>query len=175
LEDLRWWIELGPGASVLIVKVRPDGSTATTYRGTVIDAGAPEGWLVAEAVWTRDPIELDGLLFNPGDRIHEYFSRSEYFNVFAVFSPDGTLRGWYANVTYPSWMGFEDSMPAIYWHDLYVDVIALPSGDAFVRDEDELEAAQSGFTDRHLVETILAARDELLRRFQSREFPFHDR
>jgi protein associated with RNAse G/E len=159
---------------VRIVKVRPDGSLATTYPGTIIDVAAPQGWVAAEAVWTRDPIELDGLLFSPGDHIHEYFSDRDPFNVFAVFSSEGQLRGWYANVTYPSWMGTEDDTPAIYWHDLYVDVIALPSGQVFVRDEDELEAAQPGFDDRRLVETILAARDELLRRFQSREFPFHD-
>jgi hypothetical protein len=171
--EKRSWLDLLSGTAVRIVKVRPDGSTATTYPGRIIDIAAPEGWVAAEAVWTRDAIELDGLLFNPGDRIHEYFSKCEYFNVFAVFSPDGAFRGWYANVTYPSWMGFEDGKLAIYWHDLYVDVVGLPSGEVFVRDEDELEAARPDFDDPHLFETILNARDELVRRFRSREFPFH--
>ena len=122
----------------------------------------------------RNSIELDGLLFSPGARIHEYFSNLEHFNVFAVFSPEGRLRGWYANVTHPSWMGMEQGKTAIYWHDLYVDVIGLPSGEIFVRDEDELEEARTGFEDPDLVETILTARDELIRSLRSRAFPFHE-
>lgn len=158
-----------------VVKVRPDGSVPVTYPATVIENAAPAGWVAVEAVWSRDPIEMDGLLFSPGDRIHEYFSDREPFNVFAVFSAGGTLRGWYANVTYPSWMGVEAGSPAIYWHDLFVDVIGLPSGEVFVRDEDELEAAKVDFEDPGLVATILDARDELLRLFNAREFPFHER
>jgi len=168
------WTAFPMGKRMQVVKLRPDGTVATTYPGTVIDAQAPGGWLAVEAVWTRDPIEIDGLLFNPGDHVHEYFSDREHFNVFAVFSPAGALRGWYANVTYPSWMGSEEGAPTIYWQDLYVDVIGLRSGEAFVRDEDELEAARADFKDHSLVDTIQAARDELLRRYHAREFPFHE-
>ena len=169
------WTAYPAGTAVHVVKVRPDGSVSTTYPGTVIDAATQDSWLAVEAVWTRDPIEMNGLMFNRGDRIHEYFSDRHYFNVFTVFSPESVLRGWYANVTYPSWMGVETDMPAIYWHDLFIDVIGLPSGEAFVWDEDEFEAARADFDDPGLVATILAARDDLLGRFHSREFPYHER
>ena len=42
-----------------------------------------------------------GSRFLPGDRLREWFSPRFPFNAFAVCSPTGQLRGWYANVTYP--------------------------------------------------------------------------
>ncbi len=166
------WTSLPIGTDVQIIKLRPNGSEATKYPARVLDLPVPRTWVAVEAVWTRDPVALDGLIFSPGDLIHEYFSSQDPFNVFAVFSRQGVLRGWYANVTHPSWMGRDNELPAIYWHDLYVDVVGLPTGEVFVRDEDELETAVHEVS---LVEIILASRDELLRRFAGRAFPFHER
>jgi hypothetical protein len=171
----RGWSELPRGSAIEVVKLRPDGSEATRYPGSVIEALSAGLWLAVEARWTMGEIALDGLRFVPGDRLHEYFSSEHPFNVFAIFSPEGALRGWYANVTYPSWIEWGRSLPVLFWHDLYVDVIALPSGITSVRDEDELAEAAPSFTDPDLEGMILEARDELLRRVARREFPFHDR
>lgn len=168
------WTMLQAGTDVQVIKLRADGSESTKYPATVVDLAVPAPWVAVEAVWTRDAVERDGLTFTPTDHIHEYFSNRDPFNVFAVFSAERQLRGWYANVTYPSWMGHDGSLPAIYWCDLYVDVIGLPSGDVFVGDEDELEAAQSTFSDSSLLDMVQASRDELLRRFAVRAFPFHE-
>ncbi len=167
------WPELLPGTRVSIIKLRPDGAQATRYPATIIDLDAPSPWIAAEAVWTRPPVAVDGLVFSSNDRIHEYFSNTHPFNVFAVFSPKGRLKGWYANVTHPSWIGDDAGMPAIYWHDLYVDVIGLPGGERFVRDEDELAAAKSTISD-DLFQRIHEGRDEVVRRLVLREFPFHE-
>ncbi len=167
------WAELPSGTTVSIVKLRPDGSQATTYPATVIDVGAPSPWIAVEAFWTRPTTAVDGLVFSTYDRIHEYFSNRHPFNVFAVFSGNGTMKGWYANVTHPAWMGFHSGTPAIFWHDLFVDVVGLPDGERFVRDEDELAAARTTVSEA-LYQRIHAARDEILCRLELREFPFHE-
>jgi hypothetical protein len=168
------WPKLPIGTKLRIVKLGPDGEEVTSYPGLTIEAGQPEPWIAARANWVRKVVELDGLQFIPGDILHEFFSPAHPFNMFSVWSPEGALRGWYANVTYPSRLDTATSPPTLYWHDLYVDVIGLPDGAVVVRDEDEL--AESGLVSRdpELHALILETRDELLRRFARREFPFHE-
>ena len=89
-----------------------------------------------------------------------------------VYAPDGTRRGWYANVTFPSAMDPTTSRPTLFWHDLYLDVIALPDGTILIRDEDELDDAGLAQSDPDLHRAIIAAKDELVRRFGAGEMPF---
>lgn len=168
------WPPLPVGTELRIVKVSPEGEEVTTYPGWVTDAGAPGPWIAVRADWVRRVVELDGLRFVPGDRLHEFFSPIDWFNLFSVWAPDGTLRGWYANVTHPTRIDAKTSPPTLYWPDLYVDVIGLPDGRIAVRDEDELAASELLERDPGLHARILATRDELLRRFAAREFPFHE-
>ena len=156
-----------------MVKLAPDGSEVTRYHGVVIDAAAPAPWVAVEARWVRRVVDLNGLLFVPGDTLHEFFSPVDPFNVFAVFAPDGILRGWYGNVTHPTTLDPATAPPTLIWHDLYLDVVALPNGSTFVRDEDELAEAALASRDPALHAAVLSARDELLRRFAARAFPFH--
>jgi hypothetical protein len=169
------WPALPVGTELTIVKLAPDGERVTTYPAWVIEAGAPEPWIAARADWVRKVVELDGLRFIPGDRLHEFFSPAHPFNLFSVWSPEGALRGWYANVTYPTRLDVSTSPATLYWHDLYVDVIGLPDGVVVVRDEDELDEARVAESDPALYALITAARDELLRRLAARHFPFHER
>jgi hypothetical protein len=114
------------------------------------------------------------LQFIAGDVLHEFFSPVDFMNSFTVFAPGGRLRGWYANVTHPSWIVVETEPMTLFWHDLYIDVVALPDGAVIVRDEDELAASDLSTTDPSLYKTILTARDEIVRRCNAREFPFHE-
>jgi Protein of unknown function (DUF402) len=168
------WPALPPGTPLRIVKLAPDGSEVTSYPGTVIEAGAPPPWVAVRATWVSRPHDLNGLLFLPGDTLHEFFSPADHFNLFSVWAPDGALRGWYANVTHPSRLDSTTDPPRLYWHDLYLDVVALPDGTVVVRDEDELDDAGLCSSDPSLHATIVAARDELLQRATRREFPFHE-
>lgn len=165
------WITLNPDSAIEIVKINPGGHEVTRYPGRVVTNLMPGQWLVAEAEWSRPELEISGLQFVPGDRLLEYFSPVHGFDAFAVFSPQRALRGWYANVTWPSWMAVRD-IPTVYWHDLYVDLIGLPDGSFVVLDEDELANATLADDVRRMIGT---SRDELIRRFQSRELPFTDR
>lgn len=169
----RWPI-LPPGTAVVVVKLAPDGGEVTRYPAVVREGGSPRPWLAVEARWTGARVELDGLVFAPGDTLWEYFSPIDPFNVFALFAPDGRLKGWYANATHPTTLVVDAEPPRVVWHDLYLDVVGLADGSAAVRDEDEL--AEAGVADRDpvLFAAILAARDELLDRLERRRFPFHD-
>ena len=166
------WPDLLPGTRLQIVKLAPDGTVAARDPGEVIEAGAPPPWVAVRATWVSRPHNLDGLLFIAGDRLHEFFSPAHPFNVFSVFAPDGALRGWYANVTYPALLDPTTDPPTLTWHDLYLDVVALPDGTTVVRDEDELAEADLASSDPDLHAAILAARDDLLARWRNRAFPF---
>lgn len=168
------WPLLPPGAAVVVVKLAPDGTEVTRYPATVRAERVPEPWLAVEARWVNRRMELDGLVFEPGDALREYFSPRDRFNVFAVFAPDGRLRGWYANVTHPTMLDVATDPPTVTWHDLYVDVVGLPDGSVAVRDEDELTEAALAEHEPALFAAITASRDMILDRLAQRRFPFHD-
>lgn len=160
--------QVGP---LQVVKLAPDGSFVTQYQGELLPGAAPRPWLAVRAVWTHPVVVLDGLAFNPGDLLIEYFSPVAWFNVFAVHDPDGGHRGWYANVTYPTRFN-PDSPPTLTWHDLYLDVVARPGVPPVVRDEDELAASGLKLTEPTLYRRIVAARDEILTFIAEGRFPF---
>jgi len=155
------------GTDVTIVKLRPDGSEAIRYPGTMIDA--PAGWVAARAPWEQRRYDLGYLVFEPGDIFLEFFSLLEPFNVFANFTCDGQLKGWYSNVTHPSWV--EDN--TIYWHDLFIDVISYPDkADVLVLDEEELADAGVEHANPELFRLIVAGRQRLLTMVAHGEYPF---
>jgi hypothetical protein len=166
------WPPLPAGTELVVVKLAPDGSEVTRYQGVVRATTDDATWVAVEARWTNRRVDLDGLSFIPGDLLLEYFSPLHPFNAFAVYAPDGTLRGWYANVTYPATMDPTTGPPTLFWHDLYLDVIALPDGTILVRDEDELEDAGIAQADPAVHRAIVAAKDEIVRRIRPREIPF---
>ena len=167
------WHRLLPGTPLTLVKLAPDGSEVTRYPGVVVETGAPAPWLAVRSIWVNRRIVLDGLALETGDTLVEYFSSAHPFNAFAVLAPNGTLRGWYANVTHPATLDPGTAPPTLVWHDLFVDLVLLRDGTVVVRDEDEL--AEAALIDREpaLHAAILAARDDLLARAAARAIPFH--
>lgn len=155
------------GTQIDIVKLRPDGSEAIRYPGEVIPA--PSGWIAARAPWGQRRVDLGYLIFDPDDIFLEFFSTIEPLNVFAIFTATGTLKGWYCNVTRPSWMRDR----AVYWHDLYIDVVAYPDrDDVQVLDEDELAEAGVEASDPALYKLIAKGRLRLLEMIAANEYPF---
>lgn len=154
------------GTPVTVVKLRPDGGEAIRYPGEIINA--PTDWVAVRAPWGQRRVDLGYLTFEPNDVFFEYFSLSRPFNAFAICTNHADLKGWYCNVTYPSWV--EDAL--VYWHDLYVDVIAYPNGRMLVLDEDELEESGLATSDPTVYQLILDARDELQSMISRREYPF---
>lgn len=169
------WPPLASGATLQIVKLNPMGIEAARYPGVVMAEECPDPWIGLRATWVTPKLSIDGLRLVPGDRLHEFFSPVHPFNVFSVFSPEGALRGWYANVTFPTRLDPLTEPPTLIWHDLYLDLIALPTGETTIRDEDELADSGLAHWDPTLHATIVAACDELMRLYRAREFPFHER
>ena len=159
-------MQIVPGTPVTIVKLKPDGSEAIRYPGETVSS--PPGWIVARAPWGQRRVDLGYLVFEPEDVFFEYFALDRPCNAFSIFTKEGRLKGWYCNVTHPSWV--EDD--TIYWHDLYIDVIAYPDGRTLVLDEDELAESRLEHSEPELHQTIMTMRDELLRMVAEREYPF---
>jgi uncharacterized protein len=157
-----------PGDTVSIVKLRPDGTEGTRYPGTVLP-GRP-GWLVAHAVWGRDRLDLGYLVFEPEDYFIEYFALHDPFNVFALYSDQGELKGWYCNVTHPTRVASNE----VAWHDLYLDVIVYPDGQLLLLDEDELAEAGVEQSDPSLFAVILDGSRKLQALARERAYPFCD-
>lgn len=170
---LDLWPHLQPGTPVAIVKRSPAGENRVRYPGEVVRSTVESPWIEIEARWTTPKVTQAQLTFEPGDVLRELFSPVHPFNAFAVYRPCGELKGWYANVTFPTLVESGDDRPDVIWHDLYIDVVASPDGEAHVLDEDELRATDLEDTDPALHARILAARDELLARFEARQTPFH--
>lgn len=169
------WPELPAGTAVTCIKIDPRGEFVTSYPAVVIEAGASLPWIAVRARWKTKIVDQSGLFFMPGDTLHEFFSPEHPFNLFSVISPEGVLRGWYANVTYPTVVEQIGDEIRLFWHDLFLDVVALPDGGVFVLDEDELEESELLLREPELHAQIIHAKDDLVRRAQSREFPFHER
>jgi uncharacterized protein len=167
------WSSLLSGAEVSIVKLAPDGSEAARYQGEVV-GHCCDSWVLVQATWTNQAIDLGGLSFCPGDNLLEWFSPRHPFNAFAVFSSAARLKGWYANVTHPARLDSTQDPPVLIWHDLFLDLVGLPDGSFTLRDDDELLASGLASADPDLHVRIIGARSELIRRFERRLPPFAD-
>ena len=162
------WPDLEIGTQLEVWKVGHDGRSPVRYPGTVVDAGAPAPWVAVACRWTLPAVESDGLWMYPGDTLIEFFSPAHPFNAFRVHAPDGELRGWYANVTYPTVI----RGTILEWHDLWLDLIVQADGSFVVRDQDELDETGLAESDPALFAAIVAAGDELVRLATERIFPF---
>ncbi len=135
------WRDLTPGTEVTIVKwSSKDGLEHARYPGMVIASTLPAPWIVLETHWTYGEVRQGDLTFEIGDVLHEIFSPVHPYDAFAVYRPDGELKGWYGNVTHPAFFTEDEQDGAVLvWHDLYIDLAGLPSGEFAILDEDELE------------------------------------
>ena len=152
---------LRPDATVTVVKLHANGHETTRYPGRVVAVDQQGDWIVVEAWWTVGRIVAGGLVFEIGDRLLEWFSPTQWFNVFHVYAPTGQSRGWYANITHPTRIKCGGDAPVITWHDLYLDLIAPSGTPPTIYDADELEESGLAETDPELHARILTAMDEL--------------
>jgi hypothetical protein len=150
------------GETVTVVKRDPDGTEATRYPAVRVATDAPSPWIELVAEWTVPNVEVAGLRFVPGDTVREFFSAEYPYNAFAVVSPDGELRGWYGNVTYPAFFDKVEGEQVLVWHDLYLDVVILADGTMHLMDDDELEESGIPAQDPAFAAAIVQARLDLI-------------
>lgn len=159
---------VSPGAAIHVRKLRPDGSQAFAWEGTVLRCDA-EG-IVVRAAFNLPLVDLGCTTFRQGDVFVEFYGWERWYNVFQVARPDGTLKGWYCNVGVPPTL----DMPKreLSYVDLALDVWVNPDGTHQVLDEDELEAlVRSGACSAEQARGAQAGRDALLALVQARALP----
>lgn len=171
LATLELWPTLLPGDSILVEKRNEFATNGPVYPAVIVESAMPEPWIEVRATWTTSDIDVAGLPFLKGDELREFFSPRHPFNAFAIYSPDGELRGWYANVTRPTRCERRQNQLLIAWPDLILDLAMLPDGSISALDEDELEDSGLARSHPELRHQIIAARDELRRLLVEGFFP----
>ncbi|MEU0394151.1 DUF402 domain-containing protein [Streptomyces sp. NPDC006208] len=115
--------------------------------------------LVVRAPWAGEGARDFGFVrFEPGDVFTEHYWRDRWYAVKEVRTGEGTLKGWYCDVTRPAVL----DGGALSVEDLDLDLWVSADGKEILRlDEDEF--AESGLADRDpaAAEEALCALDEL--------------
>jgi len=171
LATLELWSDLTPGSTILVEKRNEFATNGPIYPAVVVESTIPEPWIEVQAEWTTADVDVAGLPFVKGDELREFFSPRHPFNAFAIYAPDGYLRGWYANVTRPARCERHEGSFLIAWPDLILDLVMLPDGSISALDEDELEDSGLAKSNPELRHQIIAARDELRRLLLEGFFP----
>jgi uncharacterized protein len=120
---------------ITVFKLDPFGQEKIRYTGEVITR-QPDA-IIIRASWTLPTRDLGYTRFEPGDQFTEYYYSDRYYNIFEITRTDGTLKGWYCNVTEPAHI-FADRLEQV---DLFLDVWVDPRGQTLILDEDEFTAA----------------------------------
>jgi hypothetical protein len=116
-------------------------------------------------------IDLGFVVFEPGDYLDEYFYSDRWYNVYALHSPAGQLKGWYCNITRPA-VFFLDTIES---EDLELDLFVSPDRQTIMLlDEDEYAARGIEENEPVVHETVQAALYELRLRAERGDEPFTD-
>ncbi|WP_327357200.1 DUF402 domain-containing protein [Streptomyces sp. NBC_01304] len=129
------------GTTIDVVLVKA-GRTKIRYPATVVRDDGTRTTVRAPwaAAHTRD---FGFVRFEPGDVFTEHFWRDRYYAVKEVRASDGSLKGWYCDVTRPA--GTADGELVV--EDLDLDLWVSADGAQILRlDEDEF--ADSGLAER---------------------------
>jgi hypothetical protein len=148
---------------VTIRKLDHTGRQVIAYPGRVLERGPRT--IVLRTEWDREPMDLGFVLLEPDDCWTEYFFADRWYNIFEIRAGDGSLKGWYCNITRPAHIG-----PAeVKAEDLALDLWVAPGGDMQVLDEDEFVALSLSPAERETARKALA---ELQTRVTRRVPPF---
>jgi uncharacterized protein len=149
---------------ITVVKLNPQGIEKLQYSAEI--AAHLEGGVMLNAYWTGPTRDLGYTTFEPGDHFVEYFYTDRWFNIFAISTAQGQLKGWYCNVAAPALISKE----RIEQIDLYLDVWVSPDGQTLLLDEDEFAS------DETLTETqrngARQGLDQLFLLIEARQIPF---
>ena len=121
---------------ISVDKLNPLGELKWRYEGEVIARGAD--WLTLEAFFDRDDRPFMDTTLKRGDRFVETYYTNRGYNIFEIYDrDDGSLKGYYCNITQPA--KFVDGR--VEYVDLYLDLWVSAEGTQTILDEDEFLAA----------------------------------
>ena len=171
-EDKHLWESLKPGDDLTVIKTHyTPGRQDVMYPARAMTSDHP-GWYAFYAEWGLEDMEVDGVLYENGGQIIEYFSPERHFNIFHVFRRNGESSGYYANVTeLPMLTVIDGSELFLTWIDCWLDVVKLPGGEMSLLDEHEL--VESGIQESNpgFAAKIRKAADEAYATLASDEWP----
>jgi protein associated with RNAse G/E len=157
-----------PGSPVHVRKLKPSRTLDYAWDGIVLRRDA-EG-IVLRAEFNVDLVERDFATFRRGDIFVEFYYWDRCYNVFQISSPEGTLKGWYANVGLPAELS--DDAGELQYVDLALDVWARPDGGFVVLDKDEFDTLLHEHAD--MAEAAELGRQSLLEVVSNGHLPHWD-
>lgn len=125
-------------------------------------------------------IVLDGLfeadiehaslgLIKKGTRSIEYYWSDRWYNIFAFYGPEGSLRNYYCNINLPP--KFDGKK--LTYVDLDLDLLVSPDMKITLLDEEEFKINSNKYEyPKAVIQNINNAMKELLTLIGQREFPF---
>jgi hypothetical protein len=135
------------------VKLNIQGKETWRYPGLIVQQAGSR--IILEAFFDREDTIFHGMPLCRGDRFVETYYTDRWYNIFEIYSrADGSLRGWYCNVSTPARLDGE----MLTYHDLALDLLVFPDGRQIVLDEDEFSSLELPVGDR---ERALSALNEL--------------
>lgn len=155
---------------LLIRKYDHLGNLKVHYEGRLVSRDVQSRCIVAEAEWISPTARLGYVTLNAGDLFIETFYENRWYNIFQIQSPQGQLKGWYANISRPARIVPEANEVEIEWDDLALDVWMWPNGKMQTMDEHEFDDIKPELTADELVQSLAAVdkvRMELKRRWRS--------
>ncbi|MFF9067670.1 DUF402 domain-containing protein [Streptomyces sp. NPDC014891] len=133
------------------------GRTKIRYPAEVLAEDAAR--LSVRAPWAAEGVRDFGFVrFEPGDVFVEHFWRDRWFTVKEVWSADGSLKGWYCDITRPAVIDGS----GVVVEDLDLDLWVSADGSEVLRlDEDEFAASGLAASDPEAAACAVVALDEL--------------
>ncbi|HEX2924100.1 MAG TPA: DUF402 domain-containing protein [Chloroflexota bacterium] len=152
--------------SILVRKLNYEGCETWRWTGRLVEQ--VDGVTVIDAIFNAPPRDLGYMTLETTDLFHEFYYADRWFNIFQVFKDDGTLKGWYCNVTKPAVIADGE----IDFVDMALDVFVYPDGRTLVLDEDEFEEKRQAIYSAEDARLAREAVRQLLDMAQRRVRPF---
>lgn len=149
-----------------VYKLNEHGVEKLHYPATCISQNDGAGHIAVEAIFAIESADGGAFELKKGDRMVEHFFSDRYYNVFEVSKPDGTLKGYYCNITRPASI----SDCEIRADDLALDISVDAAGSYQVLDRDEFDALSLADAERA---AALEAADNLIDLISQASWPFH--
>ncbi|MET9512970.1 DUF402 domain-containing protein [Streptomyces flavidovirens] len=144
-------------AGAIEIALTKAGRTKIRYPASVLSDDGTH--LVVSAPWAAPGVRDFGFVrFEPGDVFTEHFWRDRWYAVKEVRAGDGTLKGWYCDVTRPAVV----AGGRVEVEDLDLDLWVSADGATVLRlDEDEFEASGLATRDPEAAAEAVRALDAL--------------
>ncbi|WP_125264814.1 DUF402 domain-containing protein [Streptomyces alboflavus] len=148
--------EPAPATDVEVV-LRKAGRTKIRYPARLLSDDGTR--VTVRAPWAGAGVRDFGFVrFEPGDVFVEHFWRDRWYAVKEVYAADGTLKGWYCDVTRPA---VRDGA-VLTVEDLDLDLWCSADGTTILRlDEDEFAESPLPDSDPPAAAAAMAALDDL--------------